>query len=77
MDKVKVSRKIADLLDKQSSDDWSKQFNLISHCKGYSGNGYLCGSIYVDEFKPLEKLSPLDYARCLIVGYEVEEIGRQ
>lgn len=73
MEKVKVSREIADILDKQSKDDWSKQFNLISHCKAYSGNGILCGSIYKDSSKALEKLQPLDYAKCLIIGYEVIE----
>lgn len=71
--KVKVSREIAQVLDKQSKDEWSKQFNLISHCKGYSGNGILCGNIYTEEFKALETLQPLEYARCLIVGYEITE----
>lgn len=70
---VKVSQEIGDILDKQKKDDWTKQFNLISHCKGYSGNGILCKSIYTEESKPLEKLSPLEYARCLIVGYEVDK----
>lgn len=73
MEKVKVSRKIAELLDKQPKDDWHKQFYLISHCKGYSGNGILCGKIYTDEFKPLQKLSPLEYAKCLVIGYEIIE----
>lgn len=72
MVKVKVSKEIAALLDKQSNDNWSKQFNLIAHCKGYSGNGVWCRAIYTDEFEPLNKLSPLEYATCLIVGYEVE-----
>ncbi len=39
MEKVKVSKGIAELLDRQSKDDWWKQFNLIAHCGGYSGNG--------------------------------------
>lgn len=73
MEKVKVSKEIADLLDKQLKDDWHKQFNLISHCKAYSGNGTLCKEIYVDEFKPLQILSPLEYARCILIGYEVVE----
>ncbi|GLI82389.1 hypothetical protein ANABIO32_00750 [Rossellomorea marisflavi] len=72
MAKVKVSQEIAKLLDRQSKDDWSKQFNLIAHCKGYSGNGIQFGSIYQKEFKLLETLSPLDYARCLTVGYEIK-----
>ncbi|MCK1999787.1 hypothetical protein MZM54_00135 [[Brevibacterium] frigoritolerans] len=71
--KVKVSREVAALLDKQDKDEWSKQFNLISHCKGYSGNGILCRNIYTQEFKVLETLQPLEYARCLIDGYEVIE----
>lgn len=73
MEKLKVSREVAEALDKQSKDKWSKQFNLISHCKGYSGNGFLCGNIYTDEFKILETLQPLDYARCLLHGYQVAE----
>lgn len=70
MEKVKVNKEIAEALDKQSKDEWSKQFNLISHCKGYSGNGILCGNIYTEEFKVLEKLQPLEYAKCLLYGYE-------
>lgn len=73
MEKVKVSREVADLLDRQNKDEWSKQFNLISHSKGYSGNGILCGNIYTQEFKILETLQPLEYAKCLIIGYEVIE----
>lgn len=73
MKKVKVSHEVADALDKQSKSEWGKQFNLISHCKGYSGNGILCGIIHTEEFKVLEKLQPLEYARCLILGYEVRE----
>lgn len=73
MEKVKVSREVAELLDAQSRDEWSKQFHLISHCKGYTGNGVRCGSIYTQEFKALEALQPLDYAKCMIVGYEVAE----
>lgn len=70
MGKVTVSAEVADALDKQGQDEWSKQFNLIAHCKGYSGNGVHCGSIYTDEFKVLESLSPLEYAKCLLLGYE-------
>lgn len=73
MTKVKVSQEIANLLDRQDKDDWSNRFNLITHCKGYSGNGILCGSIYINEFKALENLDPMFYAKCLILGYEVEE----
>lgn len=73
IEKLKVSKEVAEALDKQSKSDWDKQFNLIGHCKGFSGNGIKCGEIYKDEFKILETLSPLDYARCLIAGYEVEE----
>lgn len=71
MSKVKVSREVAEALNKQSKDEWTKQFNLIAHCKGYSGNGILGRSIYTEEFKVLEQLQPLDYAKCLIVGYEI------
>lgn len=73
MEKLKVSREIAEALDKQSKDEWTKQFNLIAHCKGYSGNGIRCGNIYTEDFKALEKLQPLEYAKCLIVGYEIAE----
>lgn len=76
MEKVKVSHEIAEALDKLSkdnNDNWSKNFNLISHCKGYSGNGILCGNIYTGEYKVLEKLQPLEFAKCLILGYEVAE----
>jgi hypothetical protein len=73
LEKAKVSREVAELLDRQDKDEWSKQFNLISHSKSYSGNGILCENIYTEEFKVLERLQPLEYARCLIVGYEVIE----
>ena len=73
MEKVKVSREIAEALDKQSKNDWTKEFALISHCKGYSGNGILCKDIYTEELKVLEKLQPLEFARCLILGYEIIE----
>ena len=73
MEKVKVSKEIAELLDKQEKDNWCKEFNLIAHCKAYSGNGTLCKDIYTDEFIPLQTLSAMDYARCLILGYEVIE----
>lgn len=71
MGKFEVTREVAEALDKQSKDEWTQQFNLIAHCKGYSGNGILCGNIYTDEFKVLEQLQPLEYAKCLLVGYEV------
>ena len=73
MKKVKVSREVAEALDKQGKDDSTTQSNLISHCKGYSGNGILCKNIYSEEFKVLEKLQPLELARCLILGYEISE----
>lgn len=73
MAKVKVSREVSDALDKhfKGQDEWTKQYNLIAHCKGYSGNGILCKNIYTDEFKVLEQLKPLEYARCLLEGYEI------
>lgn len=73
LNKVKVTREIAELLDRQSKGDWDKQFSLISHCKGYSGNGILCREIYTTESKKLQELTPLEYAKCLIVGYEISE----
>lgn len=73
MNKVKVSKEVAAALDKQSRDEWSKQFNIIAHCKNFSGNGIRMSCNYKDEFKILNDLQPLDYARCLIVGYEIEE----
>lgn len=72
MNKVKVSKEIAEVLDKMPKDNWNKQFNSISHCKGFSGNGICMNTNYKDEFKVLNELQPLDFARCLIVGYEVE-----
>jgi len=73
MEKVKVSREVAEALDKQNNNDWTKEFNLISHCKGFSGNGILCKNIYAEKFNVLENLQPLEYARCLILGYEIKE----
>ncbi|MGM1044746.1 MAG: hypothetical protein ACQEXX_01230 [Bacillota bacterium] len=73
MDKVKVSAEIAACLDKLKSDVWSKQFNLIAHCKNFSRNGICMRSDYSEEFKSLNSLQPLDFARCLIVGYEIKE----
>lgn len=73
MDKVKVSREVAEALDKQKKDEWTQQFNLISHCKSFSGNGILMRNNYLEEFEALNTLSPLDFARCLILGYEIEE----
>lgn len=76
MEKVQVSREIAEALDKlnkDNNDNWSKQFNLISHCSGYSGNGILCKNIYQDEYKVLANMQPLEFAKCLILGYEVAE----
>lgn len=70
--RVKVSKEVATALNNLDKDDWSKQYNLIKHCKGFSGNGVLMKEIYIDSFKVLQKLSPLEFATCLIVGYEVE-----
>lgn len=73
MGKVIVSNEVAEVLDKQGKDEWMKQFNLISHCKSFSGNGILVGSNYQEEYKILNTLQPLEYAKCLIVGYVVAE----
>ena len=70
---VKVSREVADALSRLSKDEWMKQYNLIAHCKGYSGNGVLMRSIYTPEQKVLEKMQPLEFAKCLVLGYEVED----
>jgi hypothetical protein len=70
VEKVKVTQEVADALDKLKKDDWNVQFNLINHCKMFSGNGVKMGG-YLEELKALEKLSPLEFARCLIIGYEV------
>jgi len=71
MEKVKVSREVAEALDRQGKSEWTKQFNLTSHCKGYSSNGVLCKNIYKKDFIVLEELQPLEFARCLILGYEI------
>ncbi|WCK57392.1 hypothetical protein PP175_25330 (plasmid) [Aneurinibacillus sp. Ricciae_BoGa-3] len=72
LEKVKVSREVAKALDIQDKDDWTKQFNLIAHCKGFSG-GVLMATIYKDEFEVLHTLQPLEYAKCITVGYEAKE----
>lgn len=71
--KVKVSRAIAEALDKQEKDNWSVQYNLITHCHSFSGNGICYRSKYSEEFQILNSLKPLEYARCLIEGYEINE----
>ncbi len=73
MERVKVSCEVAEALDKLHRDEWLDQFNLIGHCKNYSGNGIRCGSTFHEEFEPLNNLEPLFFAKCLILGYEVEE----
>ena len=73
MNKIKVSREVSDALDKMSNNEWSKQFNLISHCKSFSGNGILMHNSFQKEFKVLNTLQPLEFAKCLILGYEIKE----
>lgn len=73
MEKLKVSPEMAEALDKLEKDDWGKQYNLIAHCKAYSGNGILMRGIYRDELKILDNLKPLEFAKCMIIGYEVDE----
>lgn len=70
MEKLTVTQEVAEALDSLKQDKWSKQFNLICHCKGFSGNGILHQNIYTDDLKVLESLSPLEFAQCLIAGYE-------
>ena len=71
--KVKVSPEVAEALDKQRSCEWTKQYNLIAHCKSFSGNGILMKNPYLPEYAVLATLSPWEFAKCLIVGYEVIE----
>lgn len=71
--KVIVSQEMKEALDKQGKDDWTKQFNLIAHCKSYSGNGVKIQSTFTEEFWILNDLSPLEYAKCLILGYDIEK----
>ena len=71
--KVKVTPEVAAALDKQRSCEWTKEFNLISHCKSFTGNGVLMYDPYLPEYAVLATLSPLDFAKCLIIGYEVIE----
>lgn len=69
---MKVSREVAEALDKQSKDDeWTQNFNLISHAKQFSGNGICMKNNWSDEFKVLNNLQPLEYAKCMLIGYEV------
>lgn len=76
MMKVQVSQEIAEALKKVNKDDWTKQFYLIAHCRGYSGNGIHCGDIYTDELKPLENLQPLEFAQCILGNYEIVHEGK-
>lgn len=73
LDKVKVSKEVAEALNQLDKDDWTKEFNLISHCKSFSGNGIRMQSTFVKELEALNALKPLDFAKCLIVGYEIKE----
>ncbi|MNW28152.1 hypothetical protein D3C74_49670 [compost metagenome] len=69
--KVKVSGDVAAALDRLSKDNWSKQFDLVSHCKSFSGNGIRVRSHYIQQMEVLNDISPLLFAKILINGYEV------
>jgi hypothetical protein len=73
MKKVKVSKEVAEALAKLPNDEASKQQRLISHASCFSGNGILMRNNKLEEFEVLNTLQPLDYAKILILGYEVEE----
>ena len=70
LEKVKVSREVAEALDTLSRDEWSNRFNLIGHCRSFSGNGVRIGTTFIDDLNALNNLDPLEYAKCLIIGYE-------
>jgi hypothetical protein len=70
--KVKVNKEIAVALDKLGKDKWSKQFDLIGHCKSFSGNGIRMKSTFTQELEVLNNIPPLEFAKMLILGYEVE-----
>lgn len=71
--KVKVSSEVAEALNKLQWDEWSKQFNLIGHCQSFSGNGKKIRNTFNDELSILNCIPPLDFAKILVIGYEVEE----
>ncbi|PZT57360.1 hypothetical protein [Paenibacillus silvae] len=68
--KVKVTSKVAEALDKLEWDEWSKQFNLIGHCKNFSGNGKKVGNTFNEELSELNSIEPIVFAKILINGYE-------
>lgn len=69
---MKVSREVAEALDKLSKDDeWTQNYNLIKHAKQFSGNGICMKNNWSDEYKVLNTLQPLEYAKCMLIGYEV------
>lgn len=70
---MKVSREVSEALNKLEKDEWSQNFSLISHAKQFSGNGICMKNNWLEEFKILNTLQPLDFAKCMILGYEVED----
>ncbi|WP_270364060.1 hypothetical protein [Bacillus paranthracis] len=71
--KVIVTKEVAAALDRIPNDDWNKQFDLISMCKNFSGNGVRMKATFNQDAEALNQLSPLEFARCLVIGYETEE----
>jgi hypothetical protein len=71
--KVRVTKEIAAALDRIPNDEWNKQFDLIGTCKDFSGNGIRMKATFNQDAEALNQLSPLDFAKCLIIGYESEE----
>ena len=63
-EKLKVSREVADVLDRLSREDISTNAWIKMHSAG----GWVSA-----KSKPLNTLSLEEFARALIVGYEVEK----
>lgn len=73
MKKVKVSIEVAEALDRLDKNEDAMSYDLISHCKSFSGNGHKMRNSYTEDFKALEEIKPLEFARCLLFGYETHE----
>ncbi len=74
MEKVQVTEEEASALNSLGLGDsfWAQYF-IIGHSKNFSGNGICMGQTFTGKAKVLNGMAPLDFARCVILGYEVRK----
>lgn len=70
---VIVTKEEAMALNELRKNPEDIQYALVSHCKGYSGNGILVKDIWVGETAVLNKMPPLKFAEALINGFTIED----